>query len=72
MKRINVLVAGIAFCLVAMSCTENQNDPVAVCENGQFVGYVEDNDVLAFKGIPFAIPRGRTQVESSVACSAFR
>ena len=54
MKRINVLVAGIAFCLVAMSCTENQNDPVAVCENGQFVGYVEDNGVLAFKGIPFA------------------
>lgn len=56
MKRINILVAEIAFCLVAMSCTENQNDPVAVCENGQFVGYVEDNDVLAFKGIPFAIP----------------
>lgn len=50
----NILAAGIALCIAAISCSERQNDPVAVCENGHFTGYVEDNGVLTFKGIPFA------------------
>ncbi len=45
----------IILCVALISsCSVNQADPVAVCENGRFVGYVEDNGVLAFKGIPFA------------------
>lgn len=54
MKRINLVATVIAMCLVAISCSEKPNGPVAVCENGQFVGYVEDNGVLAFKGVPYA------------------
>lgn len=47
-------MAIVVLCIAAMSCSEKQDDPLAVCENGQFVGYVEDNGVLTFKGIPFA------------------
>ncbi|MDO5321616.1 MAG: carboxylesterase family protein [Bacteroidia bacterium] len=54
MRKINLISLFSAFCLLTLSCAEKQNDPVAVCENGRFVGYVEDNGVLAFKGIPFA------------------
>ncbi len=54
MRQINILAIGIILCLAALSCSEKQSDPVAVCENGQFVGYVEDNGVYTFKGIPFA------------------
>ena len=57
MENIRINIAALlctALCLAAASCTGAQQAPVAVCENGQFVGYVEDNGVLAFKGIPFA------------------
>ncbi|MBQ0080096.1 MAG: carboxylesterase family protein [Alistipes sp.] len=54
MRQLNILIAGIILCFVALSCTEKNNDPVAKCENGQFVGYIEDNGVFTFKGIPFA------------------
>lgn len=48
------MAAGIVLCLATMSCSLKQNEPSTTCENGQFVGYVEDNGVLAFKGIPYA------------------
>lgn len=55
MKKILYLtLLCIATGLVALSCTQKSAEPTVVCENGQFVGYVEDNGVFAFKGIPFA------------------
>lgn len=40
------------------SCSDNSevksDDPIVKCFNGSFIGYVEDNGVLTFKGIPFA------------------
>lgn len=52
------------FTLLAMAlcgCTSDSDSPeaksdgpVVKCFNGCFVGYVEDNGVLTFKGIPFA------------------
>lgn len=54
MKRIILLITVIALSIAAISCSEKQNAPVAVCENGQFTGYIEDNGVLTFKGVPYA------------------
>lgn len=54
MNRIKLLATAIAICIAAISCSQKQNDPVAVCENGQFEGYTEDNGVFAFKGVPYA------------------
>ncbi len=45
-----------AIALLLCGCASNTSLPSAKCENGNFVGYVEDNGVLTFKGIPFAKP----------------
>lgn len=37
-----------------VSCSDNAGDPVAVCENGKFIGSFEDNGVVVFRGIPYA------------------
>ncbi len=47
-------MACVVLCLAAIPCSTKQEKPVAVCENGKFTGYIEDNGVIAFKGIPYA------------------
>lgn len=52
------------FCIITAAvfllagCENNvslqDNSPVAICQNGKFVGYVESNGVFVFKGIPYA------------------
>lgn len=67
----------LAFLLVS-ACSDNnrepgKNDPVAICENGKFIGYIEDNGVLTFKGIPYAkAPAGelRWKAPQKVAASS--
>ncbi len=59
MKRIFSIFALTAISLFWLtSCSDNSEvksqDSVVKCFNGCFVGYVEDNGVLTFKGIPFA------------------
>lgn len=36
------------------SCNVSVDKPTVKCINGQFIGLVEDNGVLSFKGIPYA------------------
>lgn len=45
-------LAAIAIGMTA--CKTTVENPTVRCTNGQFVGTVEDNGVLAFKGIPYA------------------
>ena len=59
MKKI--LSVFILFAIALCGCTSSpdnseakSNDPIVKCFNGSFVGYVEDNGVLTFKGIPYA------------------
>lgn len=40
--------------IVVGSCSNRPEDPVAVCENGRFVGTYEDNGVVVFRGVPYA------------------
>lgn len=50
----HVRTALVAAVLVG-GCTTEET-PVVKCENGTFEGSVEDNGVMAFKGVPFAKP----------------
>lgn len=43
----------VLFCSL-YSCGNVQNDNIVECFNGKFVGSLEDNGVLSFKGIPYA------------------
>lgn len=48
------IAAMTALALVTVSCGNHPESPVAVCENGRFIGAVEDNGVIVFRGIPYA------------------
>lgn len=53
-KFINKVVASLTFVGCMMSCAGASDAPTVKCVNGQFVGAVEDNGVVSFKGIPYA------------------
>ena len=73
MKRIFSLFALTAISLfwidiVLRQFRSESDDPVVKCFNGSFIGYVEDNGVLTFKGIPFAkAPIGELRWKGSAA-----
>ncbi len=48
------LLICVTFALFLCGCTQKSSNPVAKCTNGSFVGRVESNGVMSFKGIPFA------------------
>ncbi len=50
-----LLLLFTAACITLTVCSCN-SEPRVKCENGTFVGMVEDNGTLAFKGIPYAKP----------------
>lgn len=52
MKKL--LFASVVLTVILCSCAGNSGNPVVKCSNGSFVGRVEDNGVLSFKGIPYA------------------
>lgn len=44
----------LATMALVYGCKSTSSDPTVKCFNGEFVGAVEDNGVLSFKGIPYA------------------
>ena len=52
MKKLLLLCATSA--LLLCGCTQKTSNPVVTCSNGNFVGRVENNGVMSFKGIPYA------------------
>ena len=55
MKNLKKILVSITAALCTLGCQPSAtNEPVVSCFNGQFVGSVEDNGVLSFKGIPYA------------------
>lgn len=76
MKRIFSIFALVAI-FGLTSCSDNSevksDDPVVKCFNGSFIGYVEDNGVLTFKGIPFAkAPIGELRWKAPQPVEAFK
>lgn len=53
MKNFSKVMFLAAMALV-YGCKSTSSDPTVKCFNGEFVGAVEDNGVLSFKGIPYA------------------
>ncbi|MBQ0019220.1 MAG: carboxylesterase family protein [Bacteroidales bacterium] len=68
MKRNFLQLAAVALAFALGGCSDDNtivspngnqtinpiDNPIAKCHNGRFVGAVEDNGVLSFKGIPYA------------------
>ena len=55
MKKLSVFISLTVLCIVLVftGCGQSENT-TADCHNGNFTGVVEDNDVMSFKGIPYA------------------
>lgn len=49
-----ILMACMALAFSGCGGADDADDPVADCQNGNFVGQVEDSGVMSFKGIPYA------------------
>lgn len=54
-KKLSVLLLTLILVLAMAGCGGKEEVTVA-CQNGNFVGQVEDSGVTAFKGIPYAKP----------------
>lgn len=52
LKNLLILVAAV----ILTACSNSESENTVKCYNGKFVGAVEDNGILAFKGIPYAQP----------------